>query len=179
MLLFFKSLFEGIDNSYQKSIYFFLISFLSNTFSGISGGGAGLIQLPVLILSGIPYYQALATHKIATVALGIGSSVRNYKSLGNEADILLQILIYGIPGVVFGASIVEFISEEYLYLTLGIFSIFLALYSLKNENFGLLAEEKKTNWILKLRFIFLVFFIGILNGSISLLVQVINQCLTL
>jgi len=40
-----------------------LISFFSNTFSAISGGGAGLLQLPALILSGVPYYQALASHK--------------------------------------------------------------------------------------------------------------------
>ena len=57
------------DHSLFKSIYIFLISFFSNTFSAISGGGAGLLQLPVLILSGVPYYQALASHKLATVAL--------------------------------------------------------------------------------------------------------------
>ena len=61
----------SFDHSLFKSIYIFLISFFSNTFSAISGGGAGLLQLPVLILSGAPYYQALASHKLATVALGL------------------------------------------------------------------------------------------------------------
>ncbi len=60
------------DYPIYKSITIFLISFFSNTFSAISGGGAGLFQLPALILSGVPYYQALASHKLATVALGIG-----------------------------------------------------------------------------------------------------------
>ena len=86
----------------------FLISFISNTFSAISGGGAGLIQLPALILSGIPYYQALATHKIATVALGLGSSIRNFKSLKNDIYLLWQILFFGTPGVILGSSIVKF-----------------------------------------------------------------------
>ena len=44
--------------SIYKGISIFLISFFSNTFSAISGGGAGLVQLPALILSGVPYYQA-------------------------------------------------------------------------------------------------------------------------
>ena len=72
-----------LDYSIYKSISIFLISFFSNTFSAISGGGAGLLQLPALILSGVPYYQALASHKLATVALGLGGSLRNYKSLKN------------------------------------------------------------------------------------------------
>ena len=124
---------EGNNYSFLESIYIFFISFLSNIFSAISGGGAGLIQLPVLILSGIPYYQALATHKIATVALGIGGSIRNYKTLRNDIGLLWLILLFGLPGVVFGTSIVEFVPKEYLYLLLGIFSILLAIYSFFNN----------------------------------------------
>ena len=66
------------DYSFYKSISILFISFFSNTFSAISGGGAGLLQLPALILFGVPYYQALASHKLATVALGLGGSLRNY-----------------------------------------------------------------------------------------------------
>ena len=113
--------------SLYKYLLIFLISFFSNTFSAISGGGAGLIQLPALILSGLPYYQALATHKAATVALGVGGSIRNFKSLKNDAYVLFQIIIFGTPGVILGSSLVKFLSEQYLYLLLGSFSIFLAL----------------------------------------------------
>ena len=101
-------------NFYNKAIIF-LISFFSNTFSAISGGGAGLIQLPALILFGLPYYQALATHKVATVALGLGGSIRNFKFLRNDIYVLWQILIFGTPGIILGSSIVKFISEQYLY----------------------------------------------------------------
>ena len=81
MLYFLKILVSSDYYSLSESISIFLISFFSNTFSAISGGGAGLLQLPALILFGIPYYQALASHKLATVALGLGGSLRNYKSL--------------------------------------------------------------------------------------------------
>ena len=158
---------DSQGHSIYKSITIFLISFFSNTFSAISGGGAGLFQLPALILSGVPYYQALASHKLATVALGIGGSLRNYKSLRNDIYIAVQILIFGLPGVIFGASLVEFISEQYLYLTLGVFSILLAFYSFIRSDLGLTSVNNKLNFIHRIRFLIFIFFIGILNGSIS------------
>ena len=167
MLYLLTILLGDFDHSLFKSIYIFLISFFSNTFSAISGGGAGLFQLPALILFGVPYYQALASHKFATVALGIGGSLRNYKSLTNDIHIAFQILIFGLPGVILGSSIVEFISEKYLYLFLGIFSILLAFYSFRKSDLGLSSSTHKLNLICKIRFFILIFLIGILNGSIS------------
>jgi len=158
---------NNLDFSFYKSIYIFLISFFSNTFSAISGGGAGLLQLPALILSGVPYYQALAIHKFATVALGIGGSLRNYKSLKNDISVARQILIFGLPGVIFGASMVRFISEQYLYLFLGIISILLAIYSFLKSDLGLLSGNNELNFLSKIRFLIFIFLIGILNGSIS------------
>ena len=167
MLFLLTNITKVSEYSLHNSILIFIISFFSNTFSSISGGGAGLIQLPALILSGIPYYQALATHKLATVALGLGGSIRNYKSIKEDRFALWQILIFGTPGVVFGTSIVEDILEEYLYLVLGLFSILLAFYSLQRREFGLISKEKKIDILLKLRFAILIFLIGIINGSVS------------
>ena len=155
------------DSNLHNNLFIFLISFSSNTFSAISGGGAGLIQLPALILNGIPYYQALATHKIATVALGLGGSIRNLKSLKNDFYVLSQILFFGTPGVILGSSIVKFLSEQYLYLFLGLFSIILALYSFRKPSLGLNSLDINTNSSLKLRFVIPIFLIGILNGSVS------------
>ena len=159
----------SIDNDFYSNhnLLIFLISFISNTFSAISGGGAGLIQLPALLLSGIPYYQALATHKIATVALGLGGSIRNFKYLRENIYFLWQILFFGSPGVVLGTFIVNFLSEQYLYLLLGIFSILLSLYSCLKPGFGQNSSKKGNLFRLKLSFIIPIFLIGILNGSIS------------
>ena len=62
MLYLLTTLVDNVEHTLNKSISIFLISFFSNTFSAISGGGAGLLQLPALILFGVPYYQALACH---------------------------------------------------------------------------------------------------------------------
>mgnify|MGYP001422760114 CR=1 FL=1 len=145
----------------------FIISYLSNVFSSIAGGGAGLIQLPALILFGIPYYKALASHKIATVALGIGGSVRNYKNLKKNYLIIFQLLIFGIPGVILGTFIVTLLSDEYLYLLLAIFTIGLGIYSFIKPNLGLISIQKKIGLFTYLKFNFIAFIIGILNGSIS------------
>ena len=103
----------GDNFSFYKYLTIFFISLFSNIFSSIAGGGAGLLQLPLLILVGTPYYQALATHKIATVALGLGGSLRNHKSLRNNLDIAGTILIFGIPGVICGSSIVRFLPRKF------------------------------------------------------------------
>tara|TARA_A100001011_G_scaffold77190_1_gene79510 strand:- start:2080 stop:2892 length:813 start_codon:yes stop_codon:yes gene_type:complete len=155
------------DSYFYNNVLIFLISFISNTFSAISGGGAGLIQLPALILFGLPYYQALATHKVATVALGLGGSIRNFKYLKSDIYVLWQILLFGTPGVVFGASIVKFLSEDYLYLILGLISIILAIYSFHKPGLGLNSTKNIINSQLELKFIISIFFIGILNGSVS------------
>ena len=145
----------------------FVISYLSNTFSSISGGGAGLIQLPALILLGIPYAKALAAHKIATVALGVGGSIRNFKNLKKNFLIIFQLLIFGVPGVVLGTIMVEVISDKFLYLILAIFTIILGVYSSIKPNLGLVSIKKKIGSFTYLKFNSVAFFIGVLNGSIS------------
>ncbi len=160
-------LLNNFDYSFYESITIFLISLFSNTFSAISGGGAGLLQLPALILSGVPYYQALASHKLATVALGLGGSLRNYRSLKNDINVALHVLFFGLPGVIVGTSIVHFISEQFLYLFLGIISIYLSYYSFFKSDLGLSSVNNELNLIHKIRSFIFIFLIGILNGSIS------------
>ena len=167
MLYLLTNLVDIVDYSIYKNISIFLLSFCSNTFSAISGGGAGLLQLPALLLFGVPYYQALASHKLATVALGIGGSLRNYKSLRNDRYVAWQILIFGLPGVILGASLVKYISEKYLYLFLGIISILLAFYSFLKSDLGISSENNKLNLANNIRFLIFIFLIGILNGSVS------------
>ena len=155
------------DLTILNQFIIFIISYLSNIFSSISGGGAGLIQLPALILFGIPYYKALAAHKIATVALGIGGSIRNYKNLEKNYLIIIQLIVFGLPGVILGTFFVTLISDKYLYLLLAIFTIVLGIYSFIKPNFGLISIQKKIRPYTYLKFNSIAFIIGILNGSIS------------
>ncbi len=69
--------------------------------------------------------------------------------------------------MILGSTIVEFISEKYLYLILGIISILLAIYSFLKPDLGLSSGINKLNLVHKIRFFIFIFLIGILNGSIS------------
>ena len=87
----------------------------------------------------------------------------NYKSLKNDIYVALQILVFGLPGVVFGASIIEFISEQYLYLFLGIISIFLAIYSFFKSDLGLSSLNYELKLMHQIQFLILIFLIDVMT----------------
>lgn len=79
------------------------VAFVANGFAATAGGGVGLIQLPLLLFLGLPYPAALATHKVASVALGVGAGARYWRGGVLEGRFVLLILAAGLPGVFLGA----------------------------------------------------------------------------
>jgi len=144
-----------------------LVSFLANVFSAFVGGGAGLLQLPVLLFLGLSFSTALATHKLATVALGIGATLRHYRERTLDLHFSAVILASGIPGVVLGANIILTIPEQLATLLLGILTIALGLYSVFSSELGQQMRLKHRTFIGYLIGSFVIFFIGILNGSLT------------
>ena len=71
----------------------------ANALSALAGGGAGLVQLPALILLGLPFSIALATHKVASVALGLGASGRHWRASSLDLKRSALVLAAGLPGV--------------------------------------------------------------------------------
>ncbi len=102
----------------------------------MAGGGAGLIQLPLLIFLGLPFAMAVATHKIATVALGVGASIRHAQSSTLELKFCLWILATSLPGVVVGANCVLSLPEALARYCLGGLTIGLGLYSILKKQLG-------------------------------------------
>ena len=97
----------------------FVIAVISNSLSAIAGGGAGLIQLPIIIFLGLPFTVALATHKVASVALGVGASIRHFKTSKLDRNVSLVVLLAGIPGVILGANTILLIPEDIAKILLG------------------------------------------------------------
>jgi len=122
-------------------IILFLISTIANIFSAFAGGGAGLIQLPVLIFMGLPFSVALATHKIATVALGLGATIRNVKEGHTSWRFSLFMLLAGIPGVVLGAFFIVGVDDRLAEICLGVLTLSLGIYSIFKPELGLNAQE--------------------------------------
>lgn len=153
--------------SYTDQILLFIISFLANLFSALAGGGAGLIQLPALIFLGLPFGTALATHKVASVALGLGATLRHLRNGSLETAFAAFILLCGIPGVILGASYILLVPDRSAEIALGILTLGLGVYSWVSPRLGQSLELRNRNNRGMLIGGLVVFFIGILNGSLT------------
>ena len=145
----------------------FIISFLANLFSAFSGGGAGLVQLPALIFLGLPFSVALATHKVASVALGVGATVRHMRERPLDSWFMLFILLTGVPGVVLGASLILQIEDRVAEVALGVLTLGLGIYSVFKKSLGQVSELKNRHPKGYLVGGSILFAIGILNGSLT------------
>ena len=96
------------------------VSLVANIFSAFSGGGAGLVQFPVLIFLGLPFGMALATHKVASVALGVGATVRHLREGSLDPALAIRILAFGLPGVVLGAAVILDVPDRWAQTALGV-----------------------------------------------------------
>lgn len=145
----------------------FVISLLANLLSALAGGGAGLLQLPALLHLGLPFAMALATHKIASVALGVGATVRHWQTGTFNLRFSLFILSAGLPGVWLGTQLIVTIPEVWATLLLGILTLGLGVYSIFKSNLGLNPQRiHRDIQGLTIGAIGL-FFIGVLNGSLT------------
>ena len=122
---------------YTQHLLLFVIAVIANWFSALAGGGAGLIQLPILIFMGLPFSLALATHKIATVALGLGATIRHLKEKHSSIRLLALMLVAGMPGVVLGAYMIIDVDDRWAEIILGALTLSLALYSVMKPQLGL------------------------------------------
>ncbi len=146
----------------MEYFYLLVVSFLSNLFSAFSGGGAGIIQLPaILLLFEITFPVALATHKISTVLLGIGASLKFFEKNRPEKKFIKDGIFIGLPGVIIGAYSISFIDEVIARKLLGILIFIVFILS-----FSKTIKEKQDTASPIIAYVFL-FIIGFLNGSLS------------
>ena len=150
-----------------EQLWLFVISLVANVFSAFAGGGAGLIQLPALIFLGLPFSIALATHKVASVALGIGATIRHAREKALERQFVIFMLFAGLPGVVLGASLILRVPDRTAQIALGILTMGLGIYSACKRELGLAsapAHRDRQGFMIGGVVLFLI---GVLNGSLT------------
>lgn len=150
----------------QQSLLF-VASLLANTLSALAGGGAGLLQLPVLLFLGLGFSSALVTHKIASVALGVGASVRHFRESSLNRRFALFILACGLPGVVTGALIILKFDDQISKLALGILTTGLGLYSIARRDLGKVSAPVHRTAAGYVIGGVVLYSIGALNGSLT------------
>jgi uncharacterized membrane protein YfcA len=144
-----------------------ITSLIANTFSALAGGGAGLIQFPVLLFLGLPFSMALATHKIASVALGVGATVRYFKEDLVQQRFALFMLLSGVPAVILGSFTAIEIPDAIAKTALGLLTMSLGAYSVFQTQLGQTytpQHQDKSGFIIGG---LLLFLIGFLNGSLA------------
>ena len=148
-------------------ILLFVVSLVANLFSALAGGGAGLLQLPALLFLGLPFGVALATHKVASVFLGLGATARHMRSSSLDWKFALFILAMGLPGVVLGASIILQVDDRISQGLLGVLTLGLGLYSWFKPELGQVTAATHRDLRGYVIGGLILFLIGGLNGSLT------------
>lgn len=150
-----------------EQLLLFAASLAANVFSALSGGGAGLIQFPVLIFLGLPFGVALATHKVASVALGLGATLRHARTGALERRFATFIVLAGLPGVILGAASILRVPGRLAEIALGVLTIGLGAYSFFQMELGQSHAPRHRD----VRGMQIggagLFLVGVLNGSLT------------
>ncbi len=126
-----------------------------------------MIQLPVLIFLGLPFAIALATHKVASVALGIGATIRHLREEPLERGLALTVLVWGLPGVILGANLILGVPERIAEVALGLLTAGVGVYSWLHPNLGQTVIPVNRSRQGRLVGGLVLCAIGVLNGSLT------------
>lgn len=160
-------LFNKLFMDWIQTLGLFLGSLTANTLASLSGGGAGLLQFPLLIFFGLPFSIALATHKIASVALGLGAAYTHIKQKSFSYKVALYLVAVGTVGVVIGANLVLMIPDAIAEKLLGAMILALGIYSYFKKQLGQQEQPiHRTPWGWVIGGIGLIG-IGVINGSLT------------
>lgn len=158
---------RGQGLSVMDVVVLFLIALVANTLSALAGGGAGLLQLPVLLMLGLPFPAALATHKIASVALGVGATARHLRTGRFNWRFAVFVLASGLPGVLLGTQLILAIPDHWAELALGVLTLGLGMYSWRRPALGQVAKRHHRDGFGLMLGGLGLFLIGALNGSLT------------
>lgn len=150
-----------------EQVLLFLVSLAANTLSAFAGGGAGLLQLPVLIFLGLSFSVALATHKLASVALGVGATIRHLRESTLDRRFVMVVLASGVPGVVLGASVILSVPNRVAEIALGLLTAGLGIYSFGRPALGQEYAPRNRRGRGLAVGAAVLFGLGVLNGSLT------------
>ena len=145
----------------------FSFQLVANTFSAYAGGGAGLLQLPALIFLGLPFAVALATHKIASVALALALPFVTPERKNCNGALPFSYLSPALQAL----SLVHASSSRYRRILptflLGYMTVGLAVYSWRRPDMGIDLKTMHRDAYGYLLGGVVLILIGVLNGSLT------------
>ena len=131
----------------------FLTALFSTFLSSMSGGGSGVINLPVFLWLGIPLPLGIAIQKISAV-FWTPVSAYNYLK-GRKIDWVFLFLFgfIGMIGAYFGVQVITLVDEDILARVIGGILLFFVIWTATKKDLGL--KEHKVSSPFKRRLSYL------------------------
>jgi len=104
---------------------------------------------------------------VASVALGVGATLRYLKLSQLDRHFVWLILVAGLPGVIIGGRLILFVPEQWSLFALGMLTGGLGIYSMLKPSLGqeYAAKHRDTEGYALGGLV--LFFLGVLNGSLT------------
>ncbi len=119
----------------MTELIIFFAGLASGLVSGFVGGGGGLFTLPILFLTGLPAHTAIATARLGSLGLSIGSLARFFRSNAIKWKMVIPLTLVSIPAAIIGAYWVISIPQAYIEKIVGVILVLSA--------FAILFKPKK------------------------------------
>lgn len=133
----------------------------------MSGGGASVINIPVLLWLGIPFPLATATQKVSSTFWVLPASYNFLRNRKVDWKFLIAFAVIGLVGVYLGILAVLSIDQRIIEIVIGILILMLVLYTYFKKDVGLKehTEYSKVRQALAYPFALLLGFYESIFGS--------------
>lgn len=115
----------------------FVISIIATALSSMSGGGASVINIPVLLWLGVPFPFALTAQKVSSSFWVLPASYNFLKGRKVDWFFLVAFSILGLLGVYLGVLVVLHTDQRIMELVIGLLILMLVTYTYFKKEIGL------------------------------------------
>jgi uncharacterized membrane protein YfcA len=152
----------------------FAFVFLASIFSGMAGGGGGMITIPFLIALGLSPQQAIATNKFIGFGVGVGATAAFKRKALENPKLLTFLLIVAVSISLIVPHLFRKFSENFFQVAIGIIMLALIPVVLSEKNGLRQIQTSKMRKIIGGIFIAVVFlFQGLFSSGIGSLNNIV------
>jgi hypothetical protein len=124
-----------------ESIIIFITAVIATSLSSMSGGGASVINIPVMLWLGIPFPVATAAQKVSSTFWVLPASYNYLNGRKINWPFLIIFSLIGLVGTYLGVIIVIQTNQRFMEIIVGLLIISLVLYTYLKKDIGL-SEHK-------------------------------------